>query len=85
MEELPTRAEEMEHAGEDGAEFQTLVNSVEIRGNGNGWVKALRCVRMSMGEPEASERRKPAEVPGSEFTIPVEALIVVIVTSQTLC
>ena len=79
--ELPARAEEVHHAIEEGIDFQMLTNPVEILGDEKGWVRALRCIRMELGEPDASGRRSPVPVPGSEFEIPVDAVIMALGTS----
>jgi glutamate synthase (NADPH/NADH) small chain len=78
MEELPARAEEAHHAQEEGIDFRLLTNPVRIIGDENGWVKGLECVKMELGEPDASGRRRPVEVKGSEHIIPVEVVIVAI-------
>ncbi|MDP4207536.1 MAG: NADPH-dependent glutamate synthase [Bacteroidota bacterium] len=79
--ELPARAEEVHHAKEEGIIFQMLTNPVEILGDENGWVKGIRCLRMELGEPDASGRRSPIAVPGSEFIIEVDAVIMSLGTS----
>ena len=79
--ELPARAEEVHHALEEGIEFRMLTNPVEILGDEKGWVRAIRCIRMELGEPDASGRRSPIPVPGSEFDIPVECVIMALGTS----
>ena len=61
-EELPARVEEVHHAKEEGIIFELLTNPIEVLGNENGWVKALKCVRMELGEPDASGRRRPREI-----------------------
>ncbi|MGN1097446.1 MAG: NADPH-dependent glutamate synthase [Clostridia bacterium] len=81
MEELPARKEEVEHAQEEGIIFKTLNNPVEILGDENGNVKAIRCIEMELGEPDASGRRRPVEKPGSEFEIQVDTVIMSIGTS----
>jgi len=73
--EMPARAEEKHHAKEEGIEFKTLCNPVEIIGDENGRVKAMKCIRMELGEPDASGRRRPIEVPGSEFLLDVDTVI----------
>ena len=78
--ELPARAEEVEHAKEEGIDFQLLTNPVAIEDNGEGWVKSMRCIRMELGEPDASGRRRPVPIEGSEFDIDVETVIVAIGT-----
>ena len=79
--ELPARKEEVHHAKEEGIDFQMLTNPVEILGDEKGWVRALKCVRMELGEPDESGRRSPVVVPGSEFEIPTETVIMALGTS----
>lgn len=79
--ELPARVEEVHHAKEEGIDFQMLTNPVEIIGDENGWVKGLRCVRMELGEPDASGRRSPVEIKGSEFEIECDVVIMALGTS----
>lgn len=79
--ELPARREEVRHAVEEGVVFDMLTNPVEVLGDGHGWVKALKCIRMELGEPDASGRRRPVPVPGSEFEIPTETVIMALGTS----
>lgn len=76
--ELPARAEEVHHAKEEGINFQLLNNPVEILGDDQGWVKALKCVRMELGEPDASGRRRPVAIEGSEFELDVDTVIMAI-------
>lgn len=78
--ELPARAEEVHHAMEEGIRFQMLTNPVEVLGDENGWVRGIRCIRMELGEPDESGRRSPMPVPGSEFDIEADALIVALGT-----
>jgi len=73
--EMPARVEEVKHAEEEGVKFELLVNPVEILGDDKGWVRAVRCQRMELGEPDASGRRRPVPVPGSEFEIPCQVFI----------
>ena len=80
-EELPARAEEIEHAKEEGIEFRLLTNPTEILGDENSAVTAIRCVKMGLGEPDASGRRRPVEIEGSEFTIDTDCVIMSIGTS----
>ena len=75
--ELPARLEEVHHAKEEGIDFQLLNNPVEILGE-DGWVRQLRCIRMTLGEPDASGRRRPEAVPGSEFELDVDTVIMAI-------
>ena len=79
--ELPARVEEVHHAKEEGIQFAMLTNPVAVVGDEKGWVKALRCVRMELGEPDASGRRSPVEVPGSEFEIECDTVIMALGTS----
>ena len=79
--ELPARKEEVHHAKEEGIDFRMLTNPVEILGDERGWVRALKCIRMELGEPDESGRRRPVEVPGSEFEIPTETVIMALGTS----
>ncbi|MBQ1788127.1 MAG: FAD-dependent oxidoreductase, partial [Erysipelotrichaceae bacterium] len=90
MEELPARKEEVEHAEEEGIDFRLLNNPVEILGYNNpddprdpknGFVTGIKCIRMELGEPDASGRRRPVEVPGSEFVLDVDTVIMSIGTS----
>ena len=80
-EELPARREEVHHAKEEGVEFMMLTNPVEILGNEDDFVKAVKCEKMELGEPDASGRRRPVEVPGSEFVLDVDCVIMAIGTS----
>lgn len=79
--ELPARREEIHHAKEEGIVFDLLTNPVEILGDEKGWVRALKCIRMELGEPDESGRRSPVPVPGSEFEIPTETVIMALGTS----
>ncbi|MCI2121343.1 MAG: NADPH-dependent glutamate synthase, partial [Bacteroidales bacterium] len=79
--ELPARAEEVHHAVEEGIAFDMLTNPVEIVGDGNGCVKALRCIKMELGEPDESGRRRPLPVEGSEFEIAADCVIMALGTS----
>ena len=81
MEELPARHEEVEHAEEEGIIFKTLTNPVKINGNENGYVASMTCVEMELGEPDASGRRRPVAIEGSEFQIPVDTVIMSLGTS----
>jgi glutamate synthase (NADPH/NADH) small chain len=73
--EMPARAEEVHHAEEEGIRFLLLTNPIAILGDGNGWVRALLCQRMELGEPDASGRRTPVAVPGSEFEVECDVVI----------
>ncbi len=90
MEELPARREEVEHAREEGIDFRLLCNPTEILGYlnaenprdpKNGFVTGIRCVRMELGEPDASGRRRPVEIPGSDFELEVDTVVMAIGTS----
>ncbi len=90
MEELPARAEEVEHAMEEGIDFKLLCNPVEILGYNNendsrdpknGFVTGIKCIKMDLGEPDERGRRRPVEIPGSEFVLDVDAVIMSIGTS----
>ncbi|MBP5312104.1 MAG: NADPH-dependent glutamate synthase [Clostridia bacterium] len=90
LEELPARKEEVEHALEEGIDFRLLCNPLEIigfndpedpRNPKNGFVKAMRCVKMELGEPDVSGRRRPVEIPGSDFELDVDTVIIAIGTS----
>ena len=78
--EMPARAEEIEHAEEEGIKFELLTNPVEILGE-NGAVTGMKCVRMELGEPDASGRRRPVPVEGSEFTVDCDEVIVALGTT----
>ena len=80
-EELPARREEVLHAKEEGIVFNLLTNPVEIHADEKGWVKGITCLRMELGEPDASGRRSPVEIPGSEFYIECDAVIMSLGTS----
>ena len=79
--ELPARREEVHHAIEEGIIFEMLTNPVEILGDEKGWVKSLKCIRMELGEPDESGRRSPVPIPGSEFEIDTETVIMALGTS----
>ena len=79
--ELPARVEEVHHAKEEGIKFNLLTNPVEILGDEKGWVKGMKCIRMELGEPDQSGRRRPIEIPGSEFTIELDSVIMSLGTS----
>ncbi|MHB8124076.1 MAG: NADPH-dependent glutamate synthase [Desulfitobacteriaceae bacterium] len=76
--EMPARHEESEHAEEEGVQFRLLTNPVAIKGDERGWVKSMTCLRYELGEPDASGRRSPVPIPGSEFEIPVDTVVVAI-------
>ena len=79
--ELPARKEEVHHAKEEGIVFEMLTNPVEVLSDDRGWVRALKCVRMELGEPDASGRRSPVPVSGSEFEIETDTVIMALGTS----
>ena len=90
MEELPARKEEVEHAMEEGIDFRLLQNPVEVLGYENpddrrdprnGFVTGLRCIKMELGEPDAKGRRRPVPIPGSEFVLDVDTVVIAIGTS----
>jgi len=78
--ELPARAEEVHHAGEEGIQFEFLTAPVEVLGSDKHWVTGLKCVRMQLGAPDASGRARPEPVPGSEFVLPCDVVVVAIGT-----
>lgn len=80
-EELPARVEEVHHAKDEGIKFELLTSPVEIIGNEDGWVKGIRCQRMELGEPDASGRRRPMPIEGSEFEFDVDTVIMALGTS----
>ena len=80
-EELPARVEEVHHAKEEGIIFDLLTNPVEILEDENNWVRGMRCIKMELGEPDASGRRRPVEVPGSEFEMELDTVIMSLGTS----
>ncbi len=79
-EEVPARAEEVHHAEEEGIIFDFLTNPIEVLGNAEGWVTGLRCIRMSLGEPDASGRRRPVPIEGSEFEMPMDTVVMALGT-----
>ena len=81
--ELPARKEEVEHAKEEGIDFKLLNNPVEILGGEDRFVSGIKCIKMELGEPDASGRRRPVEIPGSEFVLDVDCVIMAIGTSPT--
>ena len=77
-EEMPARIEEVHHAEEEGVRFEMLTNPIEVLGNEKGLVRGLRCIRMRLGEPDASGRRRPIPIAGSEFEFELDTVIVAI-------
>jgi len=78
---MPARAEEVHHAKEEGIRFELLSNPTRILDDGKGWARAVECIRMELGEPDESGRRRPVPVAGSEFTLEADVVIVAIGTS----
>jgi glutamate synthase (NADPH/NADH) small chain len=78
--EMPARVEEVHHAEEEDIRFEMLTAPVEVLGDEKGWVRGLKCIRMQLGEPDSSGRRRPVPIPGSEFTIDCDVVIVAIGT-----
>lgn len=79
--ELPARVEEVHHAMDEGIKFELLTSPIEIVGNDDGWVKSIKCQRMELGEPDASGRRRPVAIEGSEFEFDVDTVIMALGTS----
>jgi glutamate synthase (NADPH) small chain len=79
-EEVPARAEEVHHAEEEGIIFDFLTNPVEVYGDAKGWVRGMRCIRMQLGEPDASGRRRPLPIEGSEFDMDVDMVVMALGT-----
>ena len=77
---MPARAEEVHHAEQEGIRFEMLAAPVEVLGNPQRWVTGLRCIRMQLGEPDESGRRSPVPVPGSEFTLECDVVVVAVGT-----
>lgn len=80
-EELPARVEEVHHAKEEGIIFDLLTNPTEILSDDKGWVTGIKCIKMELGEPDASGRRRPVEIAGSEFTMELDTVIMALGTS----
>ncbi|MCI9387424.1 MAG: NADPH-dependent glutamate synthase [Lachnospiraceae bacterium] len=80
-EELPARVEEVHHAKEEGIIFDLLTNPTEILEDENNWVKGMKCIKMELGEPDASGRRRPVEIPDSEFEMELDTVIMSLGTS----
>ena len=81
MDELPARKEEVEHAIEEGIEFMLLNNPIEILGDDNGFVKAMKCIKMELGEPDERGRRSPKPIENSEFILDIDTVVISIGTS----
>ena len=82
MKELPARAEDVHHAQEEGIVFHLQTNPVQILGDDRGWVRGLECIKMALGEPDASGRRRPIEQPGSEYELAADVVIMALGTSS---
>jgi glutamate synthase (NADPH/NADH) small chain len=78
--EMPARAEEVRHAQDEGIRFLCLTNPVEFLGDEQGWLRAVRCIRMELGEPDESGRRSPSPIPGSEFELPIRMAVIALGT-----
>jgi glutamate synthase (NADPH/NADH) small chain len=76
--EMPARHEEIENAAEEGVQFTMLTNPVRVLADERGWVKAIECIKMELGEPDESGRRRPVPIPGSEYQIPVDTVVMAI-------
>lgn len=76
--EMPARQEEIEHAEEEGIKFHLLTSPVEFLGDENGWLTGMRCIRYELGEPDASGRRRPVAIPGSEFEMDIDTVVIAI-------
>ncbi len=80
--EMPARKEEIHHAEQEGVQFKFLTNPVKYIGDENGWVKAMECIKMELGEPDASGRRRPIPIDGSNFTMPVDTVVIAVGNSS---
>lgn len=81
QDELPARVEEVHHAIDEGIKFEFLTNPVEVLGDENGWVRGIKCIKMELGEPDASGRRRPIAIEDSEFEIEADGVIMALGTS----
>ena len=79
--EMPARAEEVKHAKEEGIEFQVLTAPIEFLSDGKGWLAGVRCLKMELGDPDASGRRRPMPIKGSEFDVPLSVAVIAIGTT----
>jgi glutamate synthase (NADPH/NADH) small chain len=79
--EMPARKEEVKHAKEEGIEFQVLTAPLEFLSDGKGWLTGARCQKMELGEPDASGRRRPVPIEGSEYIVPLSVAVIAIGTS----
>ena len=73
---MPARLEEVKHARQEGIQFRMLTGPIEMVGDEKGWLTGVRCMQMELGEPDASGRRRPVEVRGSEFVLPANVVII---------
>ncbi len=80
--EMPARTEEIHHAEQEGVQFNFLTTPIRYIGDENGWVKAMECVRMELGEPDSSGRRRPVEIKGSNFILPIDTVVVAVGNSS---
>ncbi len=80
--EMPARIDEIHHAEEEGVQFNFLTSPIKYNGDDNGWVKSMECVKFELGEPDASGRRRPVQIEGSNFTIPIDTVVVAIGNSS---
>jgi len=78
---MPARAEEVKHAKEEGIEFHVLTAPTEFLSDGKGWLTGARCLKMELGEPDASGRRRPVPIAGSEYDIPLSVAVMAIGTT----
>ena len=76
--EMPARAEEVHHAHDEGVVFEMLRNPIRILGNDDGWVRGMECLRMELGEPDDSGRRRPVPIEGSNFVIDADVVVVAV-------
>jgi len=76
--EMPARVEEVKHAREEGVQFMLLTNPIKFEGTENGWLKSMTCIKMELGEPDQSGRRRPVPITDSEFTLPIDIAVVAI-------
>jgi glutamate synthase (NADPH/NADH) small chain len=80
--EMPARIEEIHHAEQEGVQFQFLTTPIRFIGDDNNWVKAMECLKMELGEPDASGRRRPIPIEGSNYEIPVDTVVIAIGNSS---
>jgi glutamate synthase (NADPH/NADH) small chain len=78
---MPARREEIHHAQQEGVQFKLLTNPEEVIGDERGWAKAIKCIKMELGEPDAKGRRRPVPIKGSWFDLPVDLVIIAIGTN----